>query len=170
MSPTKLIHYLRLLILGMWLGAAVFFSAIVAPGAFAVLRSYQSFNAGEIAGALVNRNLAAINLSGFIVGLVLFASAFVNFRKVPLPTFLVEMVSVTAVSLATAVGNWIIAPKIRALRLTLSTPIDQLSVSDPRRISFDNLHAYSVKALSIAMIAALLGFVMIALRARGDAK
>lgn len=170
MSPTKLINYLRLLILGMWLGAAVFFSAIVAPSAFAVLRSYQSFNAGEIAGALVNRNLAAINLSGFVVGLVLFATAFVKFRRAPLPSFLIEMVSISAITLATALGNWIIAPKIRALRLTLSTPIDQLSVSDARRISFDNLHAYSVKALSLAMIAALLGFVMIALRARGDAK
>lgn len=170
MSPIKLINYFRLLLLGMWLGAAVFFSAIVAPSAFAVLRSYQSFNAGEIAGALVNRNLAAINLSGFVVGLVLFVSAFVRFRKVPLSSFLIEMISVTALSLATALGNWIIAPKIRALRATLSTPIDQLSLSDPRRVSFDNLHAYSVRALSVAMIAALLGFVMIALRARHDAK
>lgn len=170
MSPTKLINYLRLLILGMWLGAAVFFSAIVAPSAFAILRSYQSFNAGEIAGAIVNRNLVAINLSGFVAGLILFATGFVKFRKVPFLSFLIEMVSVTAIGLATALGNWLIAPKIRALRLTLSIPIDQLSVSDPRRISFDNLHAYSVKALSVAMIAALLGFVMIALRARGDAK
>ncbi|HET6670930.1 MAG TPA: DUF4149 domain-containing protein [Pyrinomonadaceae bacterium] len=170
MSPIKLINYFRLLILGMWLGAAVFFSAIVAPSAFAVLRSYQSFNAGEIAGALVNRNLAAINLSGFVVGLVLLVSAFVRFRKVPLLSFLIEMISVTVLSLATALGNWIIAPKIRALRVTLSTPIDQLSLSDPRRVSFDNLHAYSVRALSVAMIAALLGLVMIALRARHDAK
>jgi hypothetical protein len=73
-------------------------------------------------------------------------------------------------ALATAVGNWLIAPKLRALRLTLTAPIDQLSLTDPRRISFDQLHAYSVKALSVAMIAALLGFVMIALRARRDAQ
>ncbi len=166
----KLINYVRLLLLGMWFGAAVYFSAVVAPGAFAVLRSYQSFNAGEIAGALVNRNLAAINLSGFVIGLVLFVTGFVKFRKVPLSSFVIEMLSVAVLSLATAAGNWIIAAKVRALRLTLPLPIDQLLLTDPRRISFDQLHAYSVKALSVAMIAALLGFVMIALRARLDAK
>jgi hypothetical protein len=170
MNPIKAINYVRLVLLGMWLGAAIYFSAIVAPSAFAVLRSYQSFNAGEIAGAIVNRNLAAINLSGFVIGVVLLVTGFIKFRKVPLPSFMIEMLSVTAVSLATGVGNWIIAAKLRALRLTLQAPIDQLAVTDPRRISFDKLHAYSVKALGVAMIAALLGLVMIALRARRDAK
>ncbi len=170
MNPIKSINYVRLVLPGMWLGAAVYFSAIVAPSAFAVLRSYQSFNAGEIAGAIVNRNLAAINLSGFVIGVVLFVTGFIRFRKVPLPSFLIEMVGVTVLSVATAVGNWIIAPKLRSLRLTLQVPIDQLAVTDPRRISFDKLHAYSVKALSVAMIAALLGLVMITLRAQRDAK
>lgn len=166
----NLINYLRLLLLGMWFGAALYFSAVVAPGAFVVLRTYQSFNAAEIAGALVNRNLAAINLSGFLIGVVLLVTGFVKFRKVALSSFLLENASVTVLALATAVGNWLIAPKLRALRLTLTAPIDQLSLTDPRRISFDQLHAYSVKALSVAMIAALLGFVMIALRARRDAQ
>jgi hypothetical protein len=170
MNPIKSINYVRLVLLGMWLGGAVYFSAIVAPSAFAVLRSYQSFNAAEIAGAIVNRNLAAINLSGFVIGVALFVTGFVKFRKVALPSFMIEIVSVTALSLATAIGNWIIAPKLRTLRLALQAPIDQLTVNDPRRISFDRLHAYSVKALSVAMIAALMGIVMIALRARRDAK
>ena len=166
----SLVNYFRLMLLGMWLGAAIYFSAIVAPSAFAVLRTYQSFNAGEIAGAIVNRNLAAINLSGFAIGLFILVSGFVGFRKVTRLSFIIEIISIATMSLATAAGNWLIAPKIRALRLTLQAPIDQLSLTDPRRISFDKLHAYSVKALSVAMIAALLGFVMIALRARRDAK
>lgn len=170
MNPIKSINHVRLVLLGMWLGAALYFSAIVAPSAFAVLRSYQSLNAAEIAGAIVNRNLGAINLSGFVIGIVLLVTGFIKFRKVPRPALMIEMISVTALSLATAVGNWIIAPKLRALRLTLQAPIDQLAVTDPRRISFDKLHAYSVKALSVAMIAALLGLVMIALRARRAAK
>ena len=170
MNPINAINYMRLALLGMWLGAAIFFSAIVAPSAFAVLRSYQGLNPSEIAGAIVNRNLGAINLSGFVLGVVLFITAFVRFRKVPLRSFVIEMISVATLSLATAIGNWIIAPKLRALRLTLQAPIDQLPVTDPSRISFDKLHAYSVQALSVAMIAALLGLVMIALRALRDAK
>lgn len=166
----KLVTYLRLLLLGMWLGAAVFLSAVVAPTAFSVLRSYQSFNASEIAGALVNTSLGAVNLSGFIVGLVLLVTGLMKFRKVGLPAFMLELGSFIVLIVATATGKWIIAAKLRALRLALTVPIDQLTVDDPRRISFDRLHAYSVKALAIAMIAAFIGFIMVALRARGSAK
>ena len=170
MDRIKSINYVRLVLLGMWLGAGIYFSAVVAPSAFAVLRSYQGLNAGEIAGAIVNRNLAAINLSGFVIGVVLFITGFIRFRKVVLQFFMIEMISITALVLGTAIGNWVIAAKLRALRLALQAPIDQLAVTDPRRISFDQLHSYSVKALSVAMIAALLGIVIIALRARRDAK
>ena len=166
----KFLIYLRLLILGMWLGAAIFLSAVVAPSAFAVLRSYQSFNASEIAGAVVNRNLSVINFSGFVIGLVMLVTGLWKFRKVALPTFLIEQACFIILTVATAVGKWIIAARLRALRLTLSAPIDQLSNNDPRRISFDSLHAYSVKALAVAMIAAFVGFIMVALRARGSAK
>ena len=164
----KLLIYLRLLLLGVWLGASIFFSAVLAPTAFAVLRSYQSFNANEIAGALVNRNLGVINFSGFVIGLVLLVTGLWKFRKVALPAFLIEETCFIVLSVATAVGNWIIAARLRALRLTLTAPIDQLTLSDPRRISFDRLHAYSVKALAIAMIAAFVGFIMVALRARAS--
>lgn len=164
----KLVSYVRLLLLGMWLGASLFFSAVLAPNAFIVLRSYQSLNAGEIAGALVNRNLTAINLSGFVIGLMVFVFGLIKFGKVAWPAFIIEMICIVLLIISTAVGNWIIAAKLRALRLTLTGPIDQLAVSDPRRVSFDQLHAYSVKALSVAMIAAFVSFVMIALRARRD--
>lgn len=166
----KLVSYVRLLLLGMWLGASVFFSAVLAPNAFIVLRSYQSLNAGEVAGALVNRNLTAINLSGVVIGLIVFVFGLVKFGKVARPAFIIEMICIVLLIISTAVGNWIIAAKLRVLRLTLTGPIDQLAVSDPRRVSFDQLHAYSVKALSVAMIAAFVSFVMIALRARRDSQ
>ena len=170
MTIVKLLHYFRLLLLGMWLGASLFFSAVLAPNAFIVLRSYQSFNAAEIAGAIVNRNLTAINMTGFVIGLIVFASGLIKFRKVPLPAFMIEMISLAILAVSTALGNWVIAAKLRTLRLTLAGPIDQLTVTDPRRISFNQLHAYSVKALGVAMIAAFVSFIMISLRARRDVK
>ena len=154
----------------MWLGAAIFFSAIVAPGAFAVLRSYQVFNANEIAGAVVNRSLATINVSGFVIGLACVIVGLLKVRKVALKYSVVEMISLSLLTLATAVGHWLIAANMRALRLTLTTPIDQIPVSDPRRIRFDTLHGYSVKALSVAIIAAIAAFVIIALRAQRSAE
>ena len=166
----KLINHLRLLLLGMWLGAALFFSAVVAPGAFAVLRSYQIANAGEIAGALVNRSLAVINVGGFVIGVLLLVSGLLMRRQGGARSHIVEWFSLLLMTLATAVGNWVIAARLHALRLTLSTPVEQLPPANPQRILFDSLHSYSVKALSVAMIAALAVFVMLALQARGDAK
>jgi len=154
----------------MWLGSAVFFSAVVAPGAFAVLRSYQTFNANEIAGAIVNRGLTAINVSGFVIGLICLAAGLLKFRKVPLKYFILEITSLSVLTIATAIGHWLIAANMHALRLTFTVPVDQITAGDPRRIRFDTLHAYSVKALSVAMIAAIAGFVMVALRTRRNAK
>ena len=70
----------------MWLGAALFFSAVVAPGAFAVMRSYHLANASEMAGAVVNRNLSAVNISGFVVGLLLLLTVFLPLTKGPFPS------------------------------------------------------------------------------------
>jgi hypothetical protein len=154
----------------MWLGAAIYFSATVAPGAFAVLRTFQLFNAGEIAGAIVNRSLATINVSGFGAGLTLLLTSFLSFRKQTLRSFTLEALSLLTLTIATAVGQWVLAARLHALRLTLSIPIDQLPVGDPRRISFDSLHALSVKALGVAMIAALVGFIVIAYRSQMKAR
>ena len=159
------LNYLRLFLLGIWFGAALFFSAVVAPGAFAVLRSYHAINANEIAGALVNRTLSALNVSGLIIGLVCFAIGLVKFRKASRRYFIIEVTSLALLILSTAVGHWLIAANMRALRLTMGTPIDKIPPGDPRRIRFDTLHAYSVRALSVAMIGAIAGFVIVALRA-----
>ena len=60
----KFFSDLRLLLLCLWLGAAVFFIA-VAESAFAVLPQH------ELAGAVVNRTLAILNYSGLIISVVL---------------------------------------------------------------------------------------------------
>ena len=45
-----ILNVLRLLLVSLWLGAAVFFSSVVAPSVFSVLRAFQVPNVGEIAG------------------------------------------------------------------------------------------------------------------------
>lgn len=133
--------------------------------AFAVLRSYHLLNANEIAGAVVNRSLAPINVSGFVISLFLLVTGFPRGWKNTPRTLAGETISLMLMAVATGLGQWVIAAKLRALRVGLAVPIDQLPAGDPRRISFNSLHGYSVKALGIAMIAALVAFVMIAYRA-----
>src|SRR5919202_5773658 len=61
----------RLLLAALWLGGAVFFSFVVAPAVFQVLPTR------ELAGAVVTRTIAVVNVGGFAVGLLLLASVFV---------------------------------------------------------------------------------------------
>jgi hypothetical protein len=51
---------------------------------------------------------------------------------------------------------------MRALRAAMVLPIDQIAADDPRRIAFGALHGYSVNALGLAMIAALVALVLMA--------
>ena len=160
-----ILNDLRLLLIGLWLGAAVFFSSVVAPSVFAVLRAYQLPNVGEIAGALVTRTLSVVNVSGFIISMFLIVTAIV-LGGLGKRSYFLELASLILMAVSTGIGQWVIAAKMRALRVAMVLPIDQVPFDDPRRVAFNQLHGYSVTALSIAMIAALIAFLTIAYRAR----
>lgn len=153
----KFLSNIRLLLIGLWLGAAVFFSFAVAPGAFAVLPTR------EAAGALVSRSLMIVNLSGLIIGLILLASSFV---KVPAGTNLfllwTERISLVVLTVACAVGQFVIALWLSFVKAQMGRPIDEIALDDPLRIRFNNLHEYSVWVLIAAMIAAIIAFFIIA--------
>jgi hypothetical protein len=160
----SILHNARLLLLAGWLGAAIFFSATVAPSAFQVSRGFNLPNAGEVAGSMVNRTLSVINVAGFIVSALLIVLAVVLKRNYSRRAFIAQTVLLVAVAIATAVGEWVIAAKMRGLRAAMGVPIDQVSTGDPLKVAFQSLHGYSVAALSVAIIAALIAFFVIALR------
>ncbi|HEX8919931.1 MAG TPA: DUF4149 domain-containing protein, partial [Pyrinomonadaceae bacterium] len=83
----------RLLLIALWLGSAVFFSATVAPSAFGVLRARNVPYANEAAGSIVTRTLSVVNTSGFILALLLLVSAFLFRQGTKRRAFLVEIVS-----------------------------------------------------------------------------
>lgn len=141
--------------LACWFGAALFFGAVVAPAAFGVLRSFGLPNANEIAGSIVTRSLSVVNLAGFVVALLLLVTIIVRRNTSGRASFIVECVCLSVIALATGVGHWLIAARMRALRAAMVLPIDQIAADDPRRVAFNNLHGYSVNALGLAMIAAL---------------
>jgi hypothetical protein len=148
-------------LLALWLGAALFFSAVVAPTAFSVLRSFDLPNANEIAGSIVTRALSTVNLAGFVVGVLLLISVFGRRASQGRASFMVACLCLGLIILATGLGHWVIAARMRALRMAMILPIDQIASDDPRRIAFGSLHGYSVNALGVAMIAALVAIVLI---------
>jgi hypothetical protein len=155
-------NFTRLILLACWFGAALFFGAVVAPAAFSVLRSFGLANANEIAGSIVTRSLSVINVAGFLIALLLLLSLIIWRNSAGRLSFIVECVSLGVVLLATAAGHWVIAARMRALRAAMVLPIDQIAADDPRRLEFGALHGYSVNALGLAMIAALVALVLMA--------
>jgi hypothetical protein len=162
-APSGALGDARLLLLGVWLGAAVFFSFAVAPSAFAVLP------ARELAGAIVTRTIGIVNVGGFIVALLLLATAFAR-RSSGAQTkraWAVELFALALVALATAIGHWVVAARMAALRVAMGRPIDEVAAGDPLRLAFNSLHGYSVAAMTTAMLAAIVAFILIARRNRG---
>ena len=155
------VGYLRLLLIGLWLGAAVFFGAAVAPTVFGVLRGAQLSNANELAGMMVQRLLATINRGGFEISLFLLVTGYFMSKGSRLVRS-AEMISLAIMAIMTGVSHWIISARMMALRAAMQTPIDQIAVSDPRKVAFDALHGYSVAAMGVAIVAGLAAFLIMA--------
>lgn len=156
----RLLHSVRLLVVAVWLGSAVFFSAAVAPSAFAVLPSR------EMAGAVVARTLTILNVGGFVAGLLLLAGAPAGRRLARWYSLVAEAVALAVVAAATFVGQFVVAARMGALRAQMGRPVEEVAAGDPLRLAFNALHANSVTALSVAMLAAAVALFLIARRAK----
>ena len=152
----------RILLLGLWLGAACFFSFAVAPAAFSVLPTR------ELAGSVVNRTLLIINYSGLIIGLILLGSSYVWRRNANRIRLRFEQGLLLLLTAACAVGQFVIGARLQNLRGQIGRPIDELATDDSLRVAFNNLHGYSVTILMAAMIAAVIVFFLLARRARNS--
>ena len=153
----KFLNDIRLLLIAIWLGAALFFIA-VAQSAFMVLPQR------ELAGAVVNRTLAILNFAGLGIFVVVLLASFV--RSSTLHGFWrwAERILLFLAAAACAVGQFVFGFWIALKRAEIGKPIDELAVDDPLRIQFNMLHEYSVWTLIVAMSAALLAYWVIANR------
>ena len=120
---TRFLRIVGLLLLGVWLGAAVFFSAAVAPNLFKVLREADLPNANMLAGAIVTRLVAVINRSGFEISLFLFIVAFFSEGR-KIVWRIAEMISLAIMAIMTGVGHWVIAARMTNLRAAMQLPIE----------------------------------------------
>ena len=159
----KFFSDIRLLLLSLWLGAAVFFIA-VAQGAFAVVPQR------ELAGAVVGRTLSILNFAGLGIAVVLLLTSFV-ISRVPINKFLIwaERSLLVVLAAACGVGQFVIGWMLASVRGQLGRPIDEVAADDQLRIQFNNLHEWSVWVLFAGMVAAFLVFFIITNRRSGAA-
>ncbi|HTK26080.1 MAG TPA: DUF4149 domain-containing protein [Pyrinomonadaceae bacterium] len=159
----KFVSDIRLLLIGLWLGAAVFFIA-VAQSAFSVLPQR------ELAGAVVNRTLAVLNYSGLAIGVLLILTSWIVRKEVSRFWIWIERFLLLVLVAACAVGQFVIGLWLAMIKAQIGKPIDEVAADDPLRIQFDNLHEWSVWILFAGMIAALLAFFIVTNRKFDKAK
>ena len=154
---------IRLLILAIWLGAAVFFIG-VAQSAFAVLPDR------ELAGAVVNRNLMILNFGGIGIAVILLLTSLVGTAKISTFWLWIERFLLLLLAAACAIGQFVIGMWLASIRGQMGKPIDEVAMDDPLRIQFNVVHQYSTWVFFAGMAAALIAFFIISNRRFGLVK
>lgn len=136
-------------LLAAWLGAAVYFSAVVARAAFAVLPSRT------LSGDLVGATLPTIFVSGVVMaGLAALLALPAPRREWYAGRFVWLLASLLAAGLC-AVAQFVLTPRIEVLRASLGVALNSASAGDPVRAEFARLHLFSVGALGLAIVLGL---------------
>ncbi len=154
----SVLRFLMMLSLVVWVGAIVFFGAVLAPTVFRVLPSR------EMAGSVVAPSLARLHWIGIISGIVFAATSLAYSRlsvgaAQPLaPRHLL----VFAMIVLTLMSQFGISSRMNALRTQMGV-IDQVPREDVRRIEFDSLHRWSTRT-EMAVLA--MGLVVLYLSVR----
>ena len=159
----KFLSDIRLLLLSIWLGSAVFFIA-VAQSAFAVLPQR------DLAGAVVSRTLAILNFGGLAIAVILILTSFIGSKNINRYSAWIERFLLLIIGVACGIGQFVIGLWLAVLRgQTGGRPIDELAADDPLRVQFNSLHSWSEWVLMIGMIAAVIAFFTLSRRKFGAA-
>lgn len=139
------------MLLSVWLGSMIFFSFAVAPSAFAVLPTR------EMAGVLVTSTIKKVELLGLIIGplLILIDAASWHFKRLGNVAKSIQFILIAVMTVSAALSHFWITPGMVSLRGAMGGHIDDVAMSDPLRVRFNDLHQYSVVLMGMAMVAGI---------------
>ena len=152
----RFLRFLQMLALGGWIGAIVYFAAVVTVGAFALLPNQ------DLAGAIVGYTIRGLHDFGIVAAIIYLVAAIALARSIaafakPSVIGVVLMLGLTLAS------QRIVIPRMDALRAQMGS-IAATTATNPLRVQFDRLHGISVD-LEVAIL--LIGLVALFLTVRG---
>ena len=130
------LKFVQVFALGTWVGSIIYLSFIVAPGAFATLKSRDQ------AGSMVAYSLSQLHLLGLIAAVLYIVATFVMVRSMK---DLVQpaIIGVVLMALLTIFSQEHVTSRMHQLR-TEMVSVDAPPES-PLRVEFDHLHQLSVR-------------------------
>jgi len=143
-----MLRFAKVFALGAWIGAIIYFAAVVTHGAFAVSPNRDQ------AGLLVGYTLGGLHLMGLIAALV-FVAASVAIGK-SLRTFIEPTVLIVILmAVFTVASQDYVIPRMNLLRAQMGS-VDATPATDSRRVQFDHLHSASVDIEGGILVAGLI--------------
>jgi hypothetical protein len=138
------LRFLQVFALGTWVGSILYFSAVVAQGAFRVLPTIDD------AGRLVGFTLSGLHWLGVIAALVYLAATLGLERsaKALAKPAAVGVVIMLALTLVSQMG---IIPRMDVLRAQMGS-VMSTPAGNPLRMEFDRLHNVSVYLESAVLL------------------
>lgn len=148
-----ILRTVEFLCFGLWLGADVFLSFVVAPGAFGILGNRDA------AGMLVGYALARLHFAGIFLGLVFLVARLVRTRDFGSFTTAAALCVVLMVVL-TAASQFTVSTRMEQLKKEMVS-VQNTPEEDPRRVEFSKLHHRSVMFEGAVLFAGLVGMFLL---------
>jgi Domain of unknown function (DUF4149) len=150
-----LFHSLVYLVLGLWLGALVFFGAVLAPIAFSQLPPLFATPAAGIhaAGMVVGGSLVRLHWIGLFCGLIFLVVSVV--ARAHYRTIIPQALLVLVMMLLTAYSQFSIIPRMNTARDSVGGNVDAVAANNPGREIFDRLHQQSVHVEALVLLCGL---------------
>jgi hypothetical protein len=150
-----LFHSLVYLVLGLWLGALVFFGAVLAPIAFSQLPPLFATPAAGIhaAGMVVGGSLVRLHWIGLFCGLIFLVVSVV--ARAHYRTIIPQALLVLVMMLLTAYSQFSIIPRMDTARDSVGGNVDAVAANNPGRQIFDRLHQRSVHVEGLVLLCGL---------------
>src|ERR1700690_3882338 len=136
-SMTNLFRFLQVFALGAWVGSIIYFSAVVAQGAFRTLPT------ADDAGRLVGFTLGGLHSMGVICAVVYLVASLALGRSLKVLAQ-PAAIGVILMLILTLFSQRIVIPRMDVLRAQMGS-VAATAAGDPLRTEFDKLHGVSVK-------------------------
>lgn len=156
------LQFVRVLALGAWIGAILFFAVVVTRGAFDVLGNRDE------AGLLVGFTLSGLHVMGLIAAAAFVAASLAS-RKSLRGFVELAVICVILMAVLTVASQGYVMPRMAMLRNKMGS-VEATPASNPLRAEFDRLHGASVDLEGAVLVIGLVALFMTVRKAGGVRK
>jgi len=140
--------------LAFWIGGLAALGASVAPALFDVLAAHDPTTGREMAGMLFGVVFERFQYAAWGAGAVVLLSLGLRAALGPRPRRFGVRLWVAALMVSASVSTvFLVAPRIDAIRSSVTGPVASLPDTDPRRIEFGRWHGLSSALMLLTIVA-----------------